>query len=225
MGKNPKEQETFNSFNQIVSRYNSRFGPEDDQTTVTEEQRRVRQQTAADGADQYVPFFFTSKQKSIPLPNTLLNERENPYRYYDFATDAYLNGWTEHFHYCPFAPGEPILQAMAFYEHRLAHLMRLEPGMKVLDVGCGVGGPGREIAKFIGCEIVGISINQLQIDRAIEFTTKAGLQDKCTYVKGDFMVKNQNPYLIIVVFSFALVPCDYVPAFLLVSSLTPFSLS
>jgi sterol 24-C-methyltransferase len=46
---------------------------------------------------------------------------------------------------------------MAFYEHRFATLMDLKPGMKVLDVGCGVGGAAREIAKSIGCEIVGIT--------------------------------------------------------------------
>lgn len=78
---------------------------------------------------------------------------------------------------------------MCFYEHRLALLMGLRPGMKVLDVGCGIGGPAREIAKFVGCEIVGISINQMQIDRAIHLTAQAGLSDKCTFVRGDFLVR------------------------------------
>ena len=111
------------------------------------------------------------------------------YRYYDFATSAYENGWGEHFHYTPFAPGDTIHSAMCFYEHRLALLMGLKPGMKVLDVGCGIGGPAREIAKLIGCEIVGISINQRQIDRAILLTEQAGLSSKCTFVRGDFLVR------------------------------------
>ena len=77
---------------------------------------------------------------------------------------------------------------MTFYEHRFAHLMGLKPGMKVLDVGCGVGGPAREIAKFIGCEIVGITINQRQVDRARELTEEAGMADKCVFIQGDFLV-------------------------------------
>ena len=77
---------------------------------------------------------------------------------------------------------------MAFYEHRLAHLMGLKPGMKVLDVGCGVGGPAREIAKFIGCEIVGITINQKQVDVARHLTEEAGLSNKVTFTQGDFLV-------------------------------------
>lgn len=66
-------------------------------------------------------------------------------------------------------------------------LMGLKPGMKVLDVGCGVGGPAREIAKFVGCEVVGITINQRQLNKAIEMTMKAGLGHRCTFVKGDFL--------------------------------------
>ena len=119
-------------------------------------------------------------------------------RYYDFASSAYLSGWGEHFHYCPFAPNEPILQAMAFYEHRFAHLMGLRPGMKVLDVGCGVGGPAREIAKFIGCEIVGITINQRQVDRARELTEEAGMSDKCVFIQGDFLVWLLRCYWLII---------------------------
>ena len=45
----PKEP----SYHHIVSTYASRFGPNDDQATVTDGQREVRQQTAAEGADQY----------------------------------------------------------------------------------------------------------------------------------------------------------------------------
>ena len=76
---------------------------------------------------------------------------------------------------------------MVFHEHRLALLLHLRPGMKILDVGCGIGGPAREIAKFTGCEVVGISINQGQIDRAILLTAMEGLQHRCTFVKGDFL--------------------------------------
>lgn len=77
---------------------------------------------------------------------------------------------------------------MAMYEHRFALLMGLKPGMKVLDVGCGVGGPAREIAKYIGCEIVGITINQRQVDRAKELTKECGLEHLCVFMRGDFLV-------------------------------------
>lgn len=81
---------------------------------------------------------------------------------------------------------------MQFTEHKLAFMTQLRPGMKVLDVGCGIGGPARTIAKFVGCEIVGISINQRQVDRAILLTALEGLQHKCTFLRADF---NNMPFL------------------------------
>ena len=46
-----------------------------------------------------------------------------------------------------------------------------------------MGGPGREIAKFSGANVVGLNCSDYQLERAREHTRKAGLQDLCTYVK------------------------------------------
>lgn len=43
------------------------------------------------------------------------------------------------------------------------HLFQVRPGSKVLDCGCGVGGPMRNIAVFGDCEVQGITINQYQV--------------------------------------------------------------
>jgi len=60
--------------------------------------------------------------------------------------------------------------------------------MKVLDVGCGVGGPAREIVKFTGCHVTGLNNNDYQIDRATKYAEKEGLSHLLKFVKGDFMV-------------------------------------
>jgi sterol 24-C-methyltransferase len=65
--------------------------------------------------------------------------------------------------------------------------MGLKPGMRVLDVGCGVGGPAREISHFTGVKIVGINNNAFQVHRARQYTEKAGLSDSIQFVQGDFM--------------------------------------
>lgn len=65
--------------------------------------------------------------------------------------------------------------------------MGLKPGMRVLDVGCGVGGPAREIARFSGAHVTGVNNNQFQVNRATKYTAKAGLSDQVDFVKGDFM--------------------------------------
>lgn len=113
--------------------------------------------------------------------------------YYNLATDLYENGWGQSFHFCRFAYGEPFLQAIARHEHYLAHVMQLKDGQRVLDVGCGVGGPAREIAKFTGANIVGLNNNDYQIDRATAYAKKEGLAHQLSFVKGDFMVCTTSP--------------------------------
>ena len=65
--------------------------------------------------------------------------------------------------------------------------MNLKPGMRVLDVGCGIGGPAREIAQFADVHIVGLNNNDFQVGRARKLTAKAGLSDTVSYTVGDFM--------------------------------------
>jgi hypothetical protein len=108
--------------------------------------------------------------------------------YYNLATDLYEYGWGASFHFCRFAYGESFRQAIARHEHYLAHVMNIKEGMTVLDVGCGVGGPAREIAKFTGCKIVGLNNNDYQIERATRYAAKEGLSNQLSFTKGDFMV-------------------------------------
>jgi sterol 24-C-methyltransferase len=72
--------------------------------------------------------------------------------------------------------------------------MGLREGMKVLDVGCGVGGPAREIVKFSGANVVGLNNNDYQIQRGTQYAAKEGLSKKLTFVKSDFMVSNCSNY-------------------------------
>ena len=107
--------------------------------------------------------------------------------YYDGATDLYEYGWSQSFHFSRFYKGEAFLASLARHEHYLASNMVLRPGMLVLDVGCGVGGPAREIARFTDARIIGLNNNEFQIGRARKYTKQAGLENQIVYVKGDFM--------------------------------------
>lgn len=107
--------------------------------------------------------------------------------YYNLATDLYEYGWGQSFHFCRFSYGEPFHQAIARHEHYLAHMAGIKEGMKVLDVGCGVGGPAREIAKFTGCHVTGLNNNDYQIQRATHYAHKESLASQLKFVKGDFM--------------------------------------
>ncbi|RMD44674.1 hypothetical protein DV735_g253, partial [Chaetothyriales sp. CBS 134920] len=107
--------------------------------------------------------------------------------YYNLATDLYEYGWGRSFHFCRFALNEPFYQAIARHEHYLALKMNIQENSKVLDVGCGVGGPAHEIIRFTGANVTGLNNNDYQIERSLNYAAKAGIADKFNAVKGDFM--------------------------------------
>lgn len=107
--------------------------------------------------------------------------------YYNLVTDFYEYGWGTSFHFSTYYPGEAFKQATARHEHYLASKIGITEDMTVLDVGCGVGGPSREIQRFTNCRIIGLNNNDYQIERANRYAADYNLADKLSYVKGDFM--------------------------------------
>ncbi|OCH83743.1 S-adenosyl-L-methionine-dependent methyltransferase, partial [Obba rivulosa] len=128
-----------------------------------------------------------NQDSRVDSDNRVHNYTELVNGYYDGATVLYEFGWGKSFHFCRFYRGEHFTSAIARHEHYLAARMELKPGMKVLDVGSGVGGPALQIARFSGAHITGINNNEFQLERAKKYTTGAGLDDQVTFVKGDFM--------------------------------------
>lgn len=110
-----------------------------------------------------------------------------PPSYYNLATDLYEYGWGTCFHFCRFAYGESFQRSIARHEHYLALKMNLQEQQRVLDVGCGVGGPAREMIKFANVHVVGLNNNDYQIERSLRYAKKEGLEGKFKAVKGDFM--------------------------------------
>ncbi|KAH9994692.1 S-adenosyl-L-methionine-dependent methyltransferase [Russula vinacea] len=125
----------------------------------------------------------TSKEAQVDSDTRVENYTEVVNGYYDGATELYEYGWSQSFHFSRFYKGEAFAASLARHEHYLASQMSLRPGMRVLDVGCGVGGPAREIARFSDANIIGLNNNDFQIGRARRYTKAADLQDQVQFVK------------------------------------------
>jgi ubiquinone/menaquinone biosynthesis C-methylase UbiE len=67
----------------------------------------------------------------------------------------------------------------------LAQLAGLRQGMKVLDLGCGIGGPARTLAAEFGCEVVGLDLVEEYCHAARMLTAQVGLSNKVAFRKGD----------------------------------------
>ncbi|XP_027355580.1 cycloartenol-C-24-methyltransferase-like [Abrus precatorius] len=108
-------------------------------------------------------------------------------KYYDLSTSFYEFGWGQSFHFAPRWIGESLQESIKRHEHHLALQLGLKPGLKVLDVGCGIGGPLREISRFSSTSITGLNNNEYQITRGKELNRIAGVDKTCDFVKADFM--------------------------------------
>ncbi len=107
--------------------------------------------------------------------------------YYDLVSDFYEYGWGRSFHFAPRVPGESFKASLARHEHYVAHKLELRPGMVAADIGCGVGGPLMEIARFSGARIVGVNSNGYQVDRARRYVEEAGLAHLAGFLHCDFL--------------------------------------
>jgi sterol 24-C-methyltransferase len=108
-------------------------------------------------------------------------------KYYDLVTDFFEFGWGKSFHFAPQSSKEKTPDAMLRYELKVAEALNLRPGMKVLDIGCGIAGPMKNIAEKSGAEIVGLNINTYQIGKAKSYIQKSGLENRCSFHLGSFM--------------------------------------
>ncbi|KAK2982551.1 hypothetical protein RJ640_008174, partial [Escallonia rubra] len=138
-----------------------------------------------------------------------LEERKANYtdmvnKYYDLVTSFYEYGWGESFHMAPRWKGESTRESIKRHEHFIALHLGLKPGDKVLDVGCGIGGPLREISPFSSTFVTGLNNNEYQISRgkfllhpervlyelkdALQTLNKeAGVEKTCDFMMADFM--------------------------------------
>ena len=124
------------------------------------------------------------------LHDAELEDRKEDYQslvnhYYDLVTDFYEFGWGLSFHFAPRHRGESFKESLTRHEHYLADRLSLKPGMQVLDMGCGVGGPMRALAHYSGASFVGINNNAYQIERAKVHTED--VQSLCRFIRGDYM--------------------------------------
>ena len=84
------------------------------------------------------------------------------------------------FHFAPRFASETFLQSIIRHEWYIASRLNVSAGQLILDVGCGVGGPMRNIARFTKARIIGINNNAYQLTRVAAKNRAEGLADTCS---------------------------------------------
>lgn len=121
--------------------------------------------------------------------HSLERDREAVSYHYNVSNDFYGLWLDQRMVYtCAYfrTPDDTIDQAQ---EQKLDHVcrkLRLRPGEKLLDVGCGWGALSIHAAKHYGVEALGATISQPQVDFANERIRKEGLTGRCRVENLDY---------------------------------------
>ena len=107
--------------------------------------------------------------------------------YYDLCSGFMVWGWGESLHFAPLTPHESLEESKVRHQRLMISKLELQPGMAVIDVGCGIGGPMRRVVREAGVRVVGINTNEIQLERARRLNVEAGLDHMVDYEACSFM--------------------------------------
>ena len=107
--------------------------------------------------------------------------------YYDLFTEVMVFGWGESLHFAPLSPQESLEQSKLRHQRLMISKLELQEGMEVIDVGCGVGGPMRQVIRDAGVKVVGVNSSEYQLNKAKSLNAAAGLDHMVEYLPCSFM--------------------------------------
>lgn len=121
--------------------------------------------------------------------NPVTRSRSNVAHHYDLSGELYDLFLDEDRQYsCAYfsRPDMTLEEAQAAKKAHIARKLLIEPGMRVLDIGCGWGGMGLTLARDFAAEVTGVTLSREQHAMANARAEKAGLADKARFELMDY---------------------------------------
>ena len=122
--------------------------------------------------------------------NEARSARSNIARHYDLGNAFYElfldSDWLQYS--CAFWSRDDMTLDQA-QEAKLGHIaakLALEPGQRVLDIGCGWGGLAIYLAQRCGVHVKGITLSEEQVSLALERAAAAGVADRVEFELVDY---------------------------------------
>mmetsp|Transcript_21330 Transcript_21330/g.40831 ORF Transcript_21330/g.40831 Transcript_21330/m.40831 type:complete len:407 (+) Transcript_21330:56-1276(+) len=94
-------------------------------------------------------------------------------------------------HFVPMTKGLNRKACHDKFHHTAAEALDAKATDKILEFGCGYGEIGRQVAKISGASVTGLTMADAEIAGGNERIEKAGLQDRCKMVQGNY---HQMPF-------------------------------
>jgi cyclopropane-fatty-acyl-phospholipid synthase len=121
--------------------------------------------------------------------NSTRRSRSNVTHHYDLSGtlyDLFLD--SDRQYSCAYfsQPDDDLETAQANKKRHLAAKLRLEPGVRVLDIGSGWGGLALYLAQETGADVTGLTLSREQYDIATKRAEAAGLADRVRFFLRDY---------------------------------------
>jgi len=109
--------------------------------------------------------------------------------FYNLANEFYEYGWGDSFHFGFRRTWEPFSKSISNTQNFVAQKLRVGDMDRVLDIGCGIGGPMRGVVRATGANVTGLTINAHQIKRGREITSQLSpfMQKRCHFSLQDYL--------------------------------------
>ena len=130
--------------------------------------------------------------------HSIARDRKAVTYHYDVSNDFYQLFLDERLVYsCAYftTPELSLDEAQIAKLEMICCKLRLQPGQRLLDVGCGWGGLAMYAASHYGAEVLGITLSQPQADLANQRIKAAGLERRCRVEVRDYReLEDTHPY-------------------------------
>jgi cyclopropane-fatty-acyl-phospholipid synthase len=151
----------------------------------------VMQNLIAAGNDEVsrVQQWLRDVTRGIAQRNPAKRSRSNVAHHYDLSAQLYdLFLDSDRQYSCAYFrdPSDSLEQAQIQKKAHIAAKLCLQPGMKVLDIGCGWGGMALTLAQEHGADVLGVTLSEEQLKIARERAEKAGLSDRVKFELIDY---------------------------------------
>jgi len=127
--------------------------------------------------------------KFLQQYNPARRARKNVAHHYDLGDELYTKFLDKDMQYsCAYFQDEndTLEEAQLNKKRHIAAKLRLEPGMRVLDIGCGWGGMALYLAREFDVHVTGITLSKEQFYRANVNAADAGLGKQVEFRLQDF---------------------------------------
>lgn len=106
--------------------------------------------------------------------------------YYGLMSDVIETYYGDGWHFCaPEFSGQSRAEATSRMYDQVTDELKIAPSDHALDLGCGVGGMLRYVARRTDARISGITLGENEVEEANRLIETDDLQDRCQVVQGD----------------------------------------